>query len=104
MTTRDRVYRVVKLIPRGKVLGYGDVGQLLTPSLSGLLVGRALATAPPDVPWWRVVGRTGELLVAKRDPQLAIEQRLRLENEGVTMKEDRVDMEAHRIDPFTLED
>jgi alkylated DNA nucleotide flippase Atl1 len=51
-----------------------------------------------------VVGRTGELLVAKRDPQLAVEQRLRLENEGVTLQEDRVDMNAHRIDPFTLED
>jgi alkylated DNA nucleotide flippase Atl1 len=49
---------------------------------------------PSAVPWWRVCGADGSLLIARRDPALGIEQRTRLEKEGVPFKNDRVDMDA----------
>lgn len=36
-----------------------------------------------DAPWWRVIGVSGDLLIGKKDPQLALEQRKRLEAEGL---------------------
>ncbi|MDX2064504.1 MAG: MGMT family protein [Fimbriimonadaceae bacterium] len=97
--TRDRALRVVSLIPPGRVAGYSDVGAQLMPRLSGLLIGRILTHPEPDTPWWRVVGRDGTLLVAKRDPQIAAEQRARLLSEGVDFLGEQVDMVAHALTP-----
>lgn len=94
---RDQVFSVVREIPAGRVAGYGQVGRALDAPISGLLVGKILATCPPDVPWWRVVGADGSLLVAKRDPRLALEQRDRLESEGARFAADRVSRE-HFLD------
>jgi alkylated DNA nucleotide flippase Atl1 len=55
------------------------------------MTGRAMAQMPEDAPWWRVVARTGELPVGKRDPRLAVTQRERLEAEGVLFNEDRIE-------------
>lgn len=97
--TRDRALRVVSCIPPGRVAGYGDVGAQLVPRLSGLLIGRILTHPGPETPWWRVVGRDGTLLVAKRDPQIASEQRRLLIAEGVTFLGDQVNMAAHALTP-----
>ncbi len=89
------LWKVVQEIPKGKVACYGDVGQALTMPVSGLLVGRWINRCPEGVPWWRVVGKSGDLLIAKRDPNAAEEQRSRLLAEGVEFVENRVDM--HRF-------
>ena len=96
----DEIWRVVRSIPRGRVAGYGDVGRVLAPRLSGLLVGRRLRSVPDDVPWWRVVAADGSLPTAKRDPRLARDQRERLEAEGVSFDEtERIDMARYRWEP-----
>ncbi len=86
------LWQVVSTIPEGRVASYGAVGQALSNPVSGLLVGRWMFQTPPgtDIPWWRVVGSKGDLLIARRDARLAKDQREKLEAEGVEFEDDRV--------------
>ncbi|MGV3614930.1 MAG: MGMT family protein [Fimbriimonas sp.] len=79
------LYELVGRIPKGKATSYGAVGRSLERPISGYLVGRAMAMCPPDVPWWRVVAKDGSFATAKRSPEVAEEQRRRLEAEGVPL-------------------
>ena len=65
------VFVVVRKIPPGRVMTYGAIGSLL-PAPGGVSaaafrrirarwVGYALARAPDDIPWQRVVGGTGRI-------------------------------------------
>lgn len=81
----QELWTIVKRIPPGTVASYGLVGRSLSQPVSGLLAGRWMHAAVDDtVPWWRVVGSTGDLLIAKKDPHLALLQQKRLEDEGVS--------------------
>jgi methylated-DNA-protein-cysteine methyltransferase-like protein len=95
------IYRVVRRIPRGRLATYGQIA-----SLSGLegharQVGYALHALPSDttVPWHRVVNAKG--MVSPRScPGADIDQRLRLEAEGVTFDaHGRVALEQYRWNP-----
>lgn len=85
-------------IPRGKVASYGAVGRQLSSPATGYQVGRWMAQCPPGLPWWRVVGKNGELRTANRDPHLADEQRRLLGDEGIKLEGDRVRMDLHALD------
>ncbi|MFQ3609972.1 MAG: MGMT family protein [Fimbriimonadales bacterium] len=82
MSRADEVYAFVRQIPKGKVLSYGQVAEACGIP-SARQVGRWMAFAPDDVPWWRVVGADGTLRIQRRDPMLASLQRAHLESEGV---------------------
>lgn len=84
----EALWAVVRRIPRGRVAGYGQVGSASERPVSGFLAGKWLGHCPADLPWWRVVGKTGELLIAKRSPELALRQRELLEAEGVAFTPD----------------
>jgi alkylated DNA nucleotide flippase Atl1 len=92
MSRRDELFEIVRLVPKGAAVGYGVVGSLLTPPVSGLIAGKWMDQCPPggEVPWWRVVGGDGSLKIARKSPELALEQRKRLEREGVEFCEDCV--------------
>jgi methylated-DNA-protein-cysteine methyltransferase-like protein len=83
----DRVYRVVRAVPRGRIVSYGGVAALLGHPRSARGVGTALRSLPDetDVPWWRVVNRNAEIsirgLPGQPDPRMI--QRKLLEKEGV---------------------
>lgn len=80
----EELWGIVRRIPPGTVASYGLVGRTLTNPVSGLLAGRWMHAAADDsVPWWRVVGASGDLLIAKKDPHLALIQQRKLEEEGV---------------------
>lgn len=91
----QELYALVNQIPEGRVCSYGTLGRALRNPVSGLIVGRWMSQAPPDIPWWRVVGANGQFPVGKRDPQLEQEQRDRLRAEGVALDGDSVGMEAY---------
>lgn len=92
--TLEELWKIVRSIPRGKVMSYGDVGRMLKYPASGFMVGKWMASAPEGVPWWRVLAKDGSLSIAKRSTQLAIEQEQRLKKEGIEFLPDgRVDME-----------
>lgn len=81
---RERVYAVVRSIPRGRVLSYGDVAALVGSPRAARGVGAALNRLEPehDVPWWRVVNRDGRLTIPPHHGLRAL-QRTLLEREGV---------------------
>lgn len=83
--------------------GYADLGRVLDQPVSGLITGRWLAHCPEELPWWRVVGAKGDLLIAKRSPEMAKLQRERLLSEGVEFVGERVDMIRFWTDPHLSE-
>lgn len=87
-----RVLDLVDRIPRGKVLGYGDVAELMGEG-SARGVGSVMARHGSEVPWHRVVMSDGSLPPGKE----ARARRL-LEAEGVPFTAARVDMGRARWD------
>lgn len=88
--------RTVMRIPRGKVATYGDVAYISGYPGSSRQVVWALRTGK-GVPWHRVVGAGGKILLPGEH---GMEQRFRLESEGVRFMGPRVDIGAHRWTPF----
>lgn len=87
MNFNERVYALVRRIPRGKVLTYGRVAALLGVPRGARAVGWALHGAPADVPWQRVVNAKGCISTRcpEHPPQL---QRALLMAEGIRFKAD----------------
>jgi methylated-DNA-protein-cysteine methyltransferase-like protein len=86
--TRIRIETAIRSIPRGKVSTYGAIAR------AAGLPGMARQVAQVlhrgfGLPWQRVLGAGGEI---KLRGDSAIEQRLRLEAEGVRFRGRRVDM------------
>lgn len=90
----DPVYKLVKQIPRGRVLTYGAVARALRLPGGARTAGRAMAGCPSGkaIPWHRVLGAGGKLLI--REPYASLQRKL-LESEGVQMTERRVNMKLH---------
>src|ERR1700752_3690858 len=94
----DPVYRLVKQIPRGRVITYGALAKALRLRGGARTAGRAMAATPSGkgIPWHRVVGDRGKLLI--REPYASLQRKL-LESEGVTLIESRVDLKKHLWKP-----
>lgn len=88
------VYKLVKQIPRGRVLTYGALARILRLRGGARAAGRAMAATPSGkgIPWHRVVGDRGKLLI--REPYASLQRKL-LESEGVKLVESRVDLARH---------
>lgn len=88
----SRVYKVVKLIPRGRVTSYGAIAKAIGAPGASRMVGWAMNnshTHSEHVPAQRVVNRNG-VLTGKhhfRHPELMQEL---LESEGVEIENDKV--------------
>jgi methylated-DNA-protein-cysteine methyltransferase-like protein len=99
-----QVYALVRCIPPGKVLSYGRVAEMLGVPHGAREVGWALsalkqARNEPPVPWHRVLNAQGRISI-KGSPEAALEQRLRLEAEGVVFDEhDTLDMSRYQWNP-----
>ena len=83
----ERLWVLIRSVPRGRVVSYGALGQALVPPVSGLVVGHWMNGCESDVPWWRVVGAKGNLPVFKKDASYAIAQEHRLREEGVEFED-----------------
>src|ERR1700692_2569765 len=84
-----RVYDLVKKIPRGRVMTYGQVSKAMRLPGGAGTAGRAMAATPSGhgVPWHRVVGAGGKLLI--HEPHASLQRKL-LESEGLTLAEKRI--------------
>ena len=87
---RLRIERTIRAIPRGKVLTYGGVARAAGIPGAARQVAAVLRRGF-GLPWQRVLGAGGEI---KLQGDSAVEQRLRLEAEGVRFRGKRVDMKA----------
>ena len=80
-----RILAVVRRVPRGRVVTYGQVARLAGLPRHARHVGYALHGLPhgSPVPWHRVINARGAISRRGIDTGAAETQRLRLENEGV---------------------
>jgi methylated-DNA-protein-cysteine methyltransferase-like protein len=77
-----RIYRIVRHVPRGRAVSYGQVARMIGPPCSARTVGWALASlrthkVRPPVPWQRVINAKGSVSTGMFQQKL-------LEEEGVT--------------------
>src|SRR5579862_2259923 len=92
---RDTAFqRVIRSISKGKVATYGQVAAAAGYPLYHRAVARLLRNDPPNsLPWQRVLGAGGQI---KLRLDSALEQRFRLELEGVTFSGKRVNLRLHQ--------
>jgi methylated-DNA-protein-cysteine methyltransferase-like protein len=98
---RERVYKIVRRIPRGRVMTYGQIAELLGEGYTPRTVGFAMHSSPDGTPWHRVLNAQGATstgrIVLPHDKQ----QRL-LEQEGVVFNQNnRCDLETCLYIPKT---
>ncbi len=97
----ERVWSLVRKVPRGKVATYGQIAMLLAPpsgtdsaayrAFGPRWVGGAMAACPDDVPWQRVINSQGKI----SDRPGAAKQRKLLKDEGVEFVKDRIDLRKY---------
>jgi methylated-DNA-protein-cysteine methyltransferase-like protein len=86
-------------VPEGKVVSYGQLAELA--GLARRPLGRpTLSQLPGDtrLPWHRVLGAGGRISLPRA--ALGDEQRARLRAEGVTILNNRVDIQRHGWRPI----
>jgi methylated-DNA-protein-cysteine methyltransferase-like protein len=89
----EKVIAITCAIPRGKVLNYGRIAELLEKPRNSRAVGYALNGLPhgTDVPWQRVVGKNGVYgkISVRAFSHGADEQFARLQEEGIQFDANR---------------
>ncbi len=80
-------------IPRGKVATYGQVAEAAGFPGRARQVAWALHRCGPGVPWHRVLGAGGRI---RLPGQQGLEQRLRLESEGVGFRGSAAHLKVHQ--------
>ncbi|HTA40897.1 MAG TPA: MGMT family protein [Bryobacteraceae bacterium] len=88
----EHMLATVRRIPKGKVATYGDVAAASGYPGAARQVVWALRSGGKAVPWHRVLGARGKILLPGEN---GFEQRLRLRAEGVAINGDRVDLKKH---------
>ena len=88
----EELWNLVRQVPKGRCTAYSTLGRALSRPVSGFLVGKWMAQAPPDVPWWRVVLKDGGIALDKSDPEAGLHQRKLLLAEEIPFEDDRVAM------------
>jgi len=84
-----RIYRLVRGIPRGKVMTYGQLAGLAAGvcdfAVPAIAVGRIMAGSgrlAPDLPWWRVIGCEGRRGILRKRQERSVQRDL-LADEGI---------------------
>jgi methylated-DNA-protein-cysteine methyltransferase related protein len=89
--TWKRVYDLVKRIPKGRVITYGGLAKALHLPGGARTAGWAMGACPVGVPWHRVVGAGGRILL--QEPRASLQRRL-LESEGTPVFGNRVNFDG----------
>lgn len=94
--TFQRVYEIVRQIPKGRVTTYGQVAILLGNPRLSRVVGYALHVNPDQstIPCHRVVNRTGGLSKAFAFGGINCQREL-LEKEGIVFQGENVDLKKY---------
>ena len=97
----QRVWQLVRRVPRGKVATYGQIALMLPPpdgvdfesyrAFGPRWVGGAMAACPDDVPWQRIINSQGKISERPGAPK----QRQLLEEEGIEFVKDKVDLKKY---------
>lgn len=102
MNTFDKIYDVVKKIPKGQVATYGQVAALAGNRHWSRVVGYALHANPDgdEIPCYRVVTKDGRVASSFAFGGADVQRRL-LEADGIEFEGDHVIMEKYQWEtPF----
>lgn len=93
---RTALYLTLAQVPEGCVVSYGELARLAGLGRAARWVGRTLSQLPEDtrLPWHRVLGAGGRISLPVGSAS-GDEQRARLRSEGVTILNNRVDIQRH---------
>lgn len=93
----QKVYRITRCIPSGRVMTYGQIARILGAPQKARAVGYALHANPDPktIPCHRVVNRFGGLAkgFAQKGPQ---EQARRLKKEGIEISQNQVNIQKYQ--------
>lgn len=101
---QDRVYWLVRQIPRGRVATYGQIALYAGSPRAARAVGNLMRSSLDrgvELPWHRVINARGGIS-GRGDLARESEQKRRLRREGVDMDGGRCDLDAYRWDPDVL--
>ena len=79
---RAEVYDLVKNIPRGRVMTYGQIAIILGEGYTARTVGYVMHGSEDGVPWQRVINSQGKCSTSKLSIPIDLQQTM-LEQEGV---------------------
>lgn len=90
----------MSLVPYAKVASYGFIADLAGLPGRARMVGSVLQQAPEEMqlPWYRIIKSNGHLAFAPGS-QSAMRQRQLLQQEGVVVLNNRVDMKRYSWQP-----
>ncbi|MHA6129032.1 MGMT family protein [Pseudomonas fluorescens group sp. PF-1] len=93
---RTALYLTLAQVPEGKVVSYGQLAELAGLGRAARWVGRTLSQLPGDskLPWHRVLAAGGRISLPAGSPS-GDEQRARLRMEGISILNNRVDIQRH---------
>jgi methylated-DNA-protein-cysteine methyltransferase-like protein len=95
----EAVYRVVILIPRGRVMTYGQIATILGAPRASRAVGYAMRACPDGIPWQRVINGKGQIS-ARTEVERPILQQMMLQREGIRFdKTGTCDLDRLRWEP-----
>lgn len=83
---RERVYRIVRSIPSGRVMTYGQLAEILGEGYTPRTVGFVMHGSDDETPWHRVINAQGGCSTGRIAIPYDKQQRL-LEAEGVNFNE-----------------
>ena len=97
LNAQQQVVDIVRRIPRGRVMTYGQISTLMGGRLSPRAVGWMLHRCPDGVPWQRVVNASGGCSTDRLPDFPKGLQRSMLEDEGVVFRANgAIDLETYR--------
>ncbi|MFD1358890.1 MGMT family protein [Fictibacillus halophilus] len=100
----EAVINIIKSIPPGKVMSYGQIAKAAGSPRGARQVVRILhsMSGKYNLPWHRVINSKGEIGI--QDEELFFTQKSLLEDEGLQFKGNRtIDMEKYRYQPDSEE-
>lgn len=97
---KENVYEFTKLIPKGKVVTYGQLAALAGSPKAARAVGMCMRTNPnaPHTPCHRVVGSDGSLTGYSAGEGIST-KKIMLLQEGVLFNGEKVDLRSSRWNP-----
>lgn len=101
----EDVYRVVRLIPSGRVMTYGQIATILGAPRAARAVGYALRASKgkDGIPWQRVINHRGGIS-ARSEAERPVLQEALLLDEGVVFGDDGTcDLAVYRWEPEDVE-
>lgn len=95
----QKVLQIVEMVPKGKVVNYGQISLMAGFPRGARQVGWVLHQYGDEVPWWRVINNAGRISTRCVEHHASLQKEL-LRKEAVEVKENLdVDIEKYRWRP-----